>query len=310
MSTADSALQELLASINMHKQALQGAAHLELDGTKIIGSGTVPGFNLDTEPIEDGLSVRVVVDAGTKIEKPVHLCFGMLPETGIQRIEMDVTIEEDASVSFLAHCTFPNAVDVQHLMNAVIRVGSRSTYSYLERHVHAESKGITVVPKAKIELAEEAVFKTEFELLKGRVGVMDIEYYAEVAAKARLEMTARVSAKGDDRLKVREAAVLNGEYATGVLTSHIAVRDQATAEIYNDLIANAPFARGHVDCKEIVQGEATAKAVPVVEVRHPKAHITHEAAIGSVDSKQLQTLMARGMDEAAATDLIIQGLLS
>jgi Fe-S cluster assembly scaffold protein SufB len=38
--------------------------------------------------------------------------------------------------------------------------------------------------------------------------------------------------------------------------------------------------------------------------------VTHEAAIGSVDSRQLETLMARGMDEEEAVDLIINGLLS
>jgi len=48
----------------------------------------------------------------------------------------------------------------------------------------------------------------------------------------------------------------------------------------------------------------------VVEVRNPKAHVTHEAAIGSVDSKQLQTLMSRGLSEEEAVDLIIEGLLS
>jgi Fe-S cluster assembly scaffold protein SufB len=50
--------------------------------------------------------------------------------------------------------------------------------------------------------------------------------------------------------------------------------------------------------------------VPIVEVRHPKAHVTHEASLGSVDSRQLQTLMARGLDEDAAAELIIAGLLS
>ena len=59
-----------------------------------------------------------------------------------------------------------------------------------------------------------------------------------------------------------------------------------------------------------MQDRAIAKAVPVVEVNHPLAHITHEAAIGSVDSKQLQTLMSRGLTEDEATDLIIEGLLS
>jgi len=59
-----------------------------------------------------------------------------------------------------------------------------------------------------------------------------------------------------------------------------------------------------------VQDNGVATAVPVVEVRHPKAHITHEAAIGSVDSKQLETLMSRGLNEDDAVEIIINGLLS
>jgi Fe-S cluster assembly scaffold protein SufB len=62
-------------------------------------------------------------------------------------------------------------------------------------------------------------------------------------------------------------------------------------------------------CNEIVQDDGLVSAIPIVKVNHPKAHITHEASLGSVDSKQLQTLMARGLDEEKATDLIIRGLL-
>ena len=82
------------------------------------------------------------------------------------------------------------------------------------------------------------------------------------------------------------------------------------AEFVNHLLTSGDRARGHVDCKEIVIGEAVAKAVPSVEVRNPSAHVTHEAAIGSVDSKQLQTLLSRGLNEDEATDLIVEGLLS
>ncbi|HPB83405.1 MAG TPA: SufD family Fe-S cluster assembly protein, partial [Spirochaetota bacterium] len=103
---------------------------------------------------------------------------------------------------------------------------------------------------------------------------------------------------------------LNGEYSRGVLTSRIAVRGNAVAEVYNELTASAPYAVGHVDCKEIVQDNGIAQAIPIVRVNHPKAHVTHEAAIGSVDNKQLETLMSRGLSEDDAVDLIIQGLLS
>jgi hypothetical protein len=109
---------------------------------------------------------------------------------------------------------------------------------------------------------------------------------------------------------VSEKAELVGEHAHGVLTTNIAVRDTSVAEILNTIIASAPFSRGHVDCKEIVKDQGVAHAVPVVEVRDARAHVTHEAAIGSVDSKQLETLMSRGLTDEEATDLIIEGLLS
>ena len=46
-----------------------------------------------------------------------------------------------------------------------------------------------------------------------------------------------------------------------------------------------------------------------MNVYHAKAKVTHEAAIGSIDSKQLNTLMARGLTEAEAIDIIVKGLL-
>lgn len=83
--------------------------------------------------------------------------------------------------------------------------------------------------------------------------------------------------------------------------------DLGPKRVLDDL--SIDFWAGHVDCKEIVQGDAVATAIPIVEVRHPKAPVTHEAAIGNVNSKQLETLMSRGPHEDQAVDLIIRGLL-
>jgi hypothetical protein len=46
-----------------------------------------------------------------------------------------------------------------------------------------------------------------------------------------------------------------------------------------------------------------------VEVFHETAKVTHEAAIGSVDKAQLETLMSRGLKQNEAIDLIIKGML-
>jgi Fe-S cluster assembly scaffold protein SufB len=94
-----------------------------------------------------------------------------------------------------------------------------------------------------------------------------------------------------------------------MIKTRVAVEDEASAEIIGITEGNAAGARGHMDCLEIVRGRATASAQPEVRVSHPEAKITHEAAIGSVDHHQLETLMAHGLSPEAAVDLIVGGLL-
>jgi len=284
-------------------------AHLVIHENEVVGAHLVPGFEADVEQLSDGVAVRAQVDEGAVIAKQVHMCFGIMPEKGLQRILLDVAVRSGGKVNILAHCMFPNALDVTHLMEAEIRVEDGATYKYLERHVHGDAGGVLVVPKAKVYLGERATFETEFELISGRVGRIDVDYETWCAARSSMKMTARIAGREDDVINVREIGHLEGDGAAGVLLSRIAVRDHARADVYNELTASAPYATGHVDCKEIVQDKGVAKATPIVEVGHPLARVTHEAAIGSVDSKQLQTLMARGLSEDDAVELIIRGLL-
>jgi Fe-S cluster assembly scaffold protein SufB len=44
-------------------------------------------------------------------------------------------------------------------------------------------------------------------------------------------------------------------------------------------------------------------------VNDDRAKLTHEAAIGSVDKKQVETLMARGLTEDEAVDVVVRGML-
>jgi Fe-S cluster assembly scaffold protein SufB len=103
--------------------------------------------------------------------------------------------------------------------------------------------------------------------------------------------------------------MLRGERSRGLIKTRVVLEDQAQAEIVGITEAYAKGARGHVDCMEIVQGQAKASAIPIVRVFHPEAKVTHEAAIGSVDKKELETLMARGLSPEQAVELIVSGIL-
>lgn len=311
MNDKKSLISELYSNTDTDANVLQDpeVAHVVLNANRALAKHAVPGLNVDVKELEDGVDIKIRVEDNVQIKKTVHMCFGMIPEQGVQRIIMNIHVGKNSKISILAHCIFPNAIDVQHIMNAEITVDNGGEYTYFEKHVHSPEGGVKVYPKATVYVNAYARFKTEFELIKGRVGLIDIDYETIGGEKSTTEMTARISGIEDDVIKVKESGILKGEYARGVLTSKIAVRDRARAEVFNKLKATAAYARGHVDCKEIVQDNGIALATPIVEVNHPKAHITHEAAIGSVDTKQLETLMSRGLTEEEAIEVIIQGLL-
>jgi len=284
-------------------------AHLVVSGHHILSSRTVEGLEVDAEETSDGIRARVVVRENVRIEQPVHLCFGVVHRQESQRIVMDVSLRKGASAHLLAHCLFPDARKVQHLMEAAVTVGEGAELRYSEGHFHGPYGGIEVVPHAMVRVARNGRYYADFSLLTGRVGQLAIDYTVEAMENSVTELTARVHGRESDRIDIREKVVLAGAGARGLIKTRIVLQDDASAEVTGITEGNAAGARGHVDCLELVKDRAVARAIPIVNVTHPLAKVTHEAAIGSVDQRQLETLMAHGLTPDEAVDVIVRGIL-
>ncbi len=280
-----------------------------ISGNQVLAVNLVEGVNIEAEELAQGVRARITVAPGTKVAYPVHLCFGMTAEEGLQEILPEFDIGEGAEIGFLAHCTFPNAVNLQHVMNAQIHVGPGATMRYREGHYHGQTGGIEVLPTTYARIDEGGRLESEFSLVHGRVGRLAIEFEVDVEAGGVVELSAKAYGSEDDTIRVNEVVRLNGEGARGLTKTRVAVRDRAVSEVYTTAEGNAPHAIGHMDCTEVVRGRAVARNVPVVVVRDDRARVTHEAAIGSVGRKELETLMARGLSEEEAVDIIIRGML-
>ena len=280
-----------------------------ISGNQVLAVNLVEGVDIEAEELESGVRARIAVAPGTKVDYPVHLCFGMTAKEGRQEILSEFEIGKGAEIGFLAHCTFPNAVDLEHVMDARIHVGPGATMRYNESHYHGPVGGISVLPTTHAQVDEGGRLESEFNLVHGRVGRLDIQFEVDVASDGVVELSARAYGSDDDEIKVNEVVRLNGEGARGLTKTRVAVRDRAVSEIYTTAEGNAPGTVGHMDCTEVVRGDAMARNVPVVVVRNDQARVTHEAAIGSVNKKELETLMARGLDEDEAVDIIIRGML-
>ncbi len=284
-------------------------AHMVVLGHSLMSSRTVDGLEVEAKETQNGIDARIRVLEGVKLAKPVHLCFGVVHRTGTQEIKMDVKIGKGAIATFIAHCIFPNAEKVRHIMDAMVEVGEDAEMRYSETHYHGTFGGIEVVPKLQVVVKRNARYITDFTLTSGRVGALEIDYAVEAWDNAVAELTARVFGHGNDRITISEKIALQGENARGLIKARVAIEDEATAEIRGITEGNAAGARGHVDCMEIVKDRAVARAVPIVQVTHPLAKVTHEAAIGSVDKRQMETLMAHGLSPEEAVDVIVKGVL-
>ena len=308
---------EMTAILDAYQQAggdtqslqLPEVATLVVSANQVLMAHEIPGVHFEAEPLENGVKARIQVEAGAKIERPVHLCFGVIPAEGVQEILADYAIGEGAEAQFLAHCSFPNAVKVQHRMQARIHVGKNANLTYTEEHFHGQSGGVEVLPRAEVQVEDGGRFITTFSLTRGRIGRMELDYEVEAGANAVVEMTTKAYGHADDQVTVNEVVRLNGEKARGLTRTRVAVRDQALSQVFTTMEGNAPGARGHMDCTEIVRDSAEARNTPLVIVRDDQAQVTHEAAIGSVNRKELETLLARGLDEDEAVDLIIRGMI-
>lgn len=284
-------------------------AHLVASGHKILSARNIDGLEVYAKENLTGISVEVTVKKGMKIKNPVHLCFGILHKEGTQKIKMAVHFEENASAHFIAHCIFPNAEKVTHIMDAVAEIGEGAEMKYSETHYHGPYGGIEVIPKSIVNVGKNGRYFSDFTLISGRVGKLDIDYRVETGENAVTELIAKVFGHADDKITIKEEVVLSGENARGLIKTRVALEDDASAEITGITEGKAAGARGHVDCMEIVKDNATAKAIPIVSVTNPLAKVTHEAAIGSVDKRQIETLMAHGLTPEEAVDVIVKGVL-
>lgn len=284
-------------------------AHVVAHGHRILSRRTVPGLRVELEETPDAIVGKLIIEAGMQIARPIHMCFGLAHPTGVQRINIDIEIGEGAQAQVLSHCLFPVAKSAEHRMHAVMEIGPSASLTYTEGHYHGLYGGMQVLPHATIKIGKGAKYLSDFSLLSGSVGTLDIDYLVEVEEDGLAELSAKIFAHKTDHITLKEAVILRGERSRGLIKTRVVLEDHAQADITGITEAYAKGARGHVDCMEIIQGQAHASAVPIVRVFHPEAKVTHEAAIGSVDKKELETLMARGLSPEQAIEVIVSGIL-
>jgi len=284
--------------------------NLLVDRNRVIVRYPAPGVRSEVHETPTGVKTKVYVEPGTKLEEPVNLCFGACESTEIQTTEGEIVVGEGADVKFVVYGAMAEGIKLKHKNKLKVKVEKNAKFEFLDLHYNGEDTFVELETETEAYIGENAYFRSVFKQTRGRAGKVKIVLKANVDKKGVAVFETKMIGKKDDEIYVEDVIHLNGEESRGISKSRIIAIDETKATFVGETYGNAPKCRGHIDCSEIIRGDnVTVKAVPVVVVNDETAKVTHEAAIGSIDKKQLETLMARGISEEEAVDLIVQGML-
>ncbi len=293
------------------EHALNSGIHFYIEKNKIISQLARKGVKFSAKETDNGVEAEVIIKSGVKIKEPLFFCFGILGKKDEQLVIPNITVEDNAEVKIIAHCSFPHAQRVTHNMEAKFIIGKNAKFFYDEHHYHGASSGAKVYPKLNLLVKENGEFDSNFILTQGTVGEIGIDIEGTLDKKAKSSLTSKVFGKNaKDSINIIEKINLTGPKSKSLIKLRAAAKDGGKVYMQGETYASAAGAIGHVDCQEIVVGKnSVARAVPIVEVTHDQARITHEASVGKINQKELETLMTRGLNEEEATELIVNSMM-
>lgn len=286
-------------------------AKLLLNFNKITGVEQVDGIILKGREISNGIVADVIIKENTKHEEPIHLCFGVNKETGIQEIFPRIIAEDNTDVKVQAHCSFPNANGLIHKMFGHFYIGKNCNFTYSETHYHGENSGALVAPVGYMYVGENSVFENNFNLTQGTPGRVKI--LLDIYAMKNSVIRSTIKAYGrnkKDSIRIRDSIFLEGENARSVIKMKAAARNGGEVLMFGVTEGNAPHCNGHVECNEIVLGKGSiCRARPFIRAIDPTSSVSHEASLGRFPQKWLDEIMSKGLTEDEATEVLISAML-
>jgi len=271
-------------------------------------------------PIEDPFVARneaewrdgvlVFVPRGVRLSEPVRIEVPLEADGSALSWRTLVVLEEGAEAEVWEHWSSPSDA-VDGVLNSVVElsVGDGATLRYVNTQDVSEKAWIFATQRAQVE----------------RDARLDWAALGFGSGNGKVRMETKLAGPGS------EARVTGGyaggpgqhldydttqEHAAPNTDSDLAFRGVLAAgstAVWRGMIKVDPGAQQTDAFQEsrnlLLSTDAHADAIPGLEILADDVRCTHAAAIAQVDRDQLFYLTARGLDEAVAKQLIIEGFL-
>lgn len=258
------------------------------------------------EKPQGGYFIRVL--PGAEIVDPIQSCLYLAKEHFSQNVHNVVIVEEGASVHIINGCaTAPHLISGLHvgISEFYVRKGARLTFTM----IHDWGEKISVRPRSVTHVEEGGVIISNYISLKpvGSLQMFPTTYLDGSGAVARFN-SIMVATQGC-HMDVGSRIVLNAPKSRAEIISR-AITSGGQIIARGDLIGNVADIKAHLECKGLILNNGLMHAIPELRAKVPGVEMSHEAAVGKIDQREIEYLMARGIDEEEAVSTIVRGFLN
>ncbi|MDR5696042.1 MAG: Fe-S cluster assembly protein SufB [Armatimonadota bacterium] len=252
----------------------------------------------------------IYVPEGVHVDIPLQAYFRINAENMGQFERTLIICEPGSSVHYVEGCTAPiytTASLHSAVVEIIVKEGARCRYTTIQNW----SKNVyNLVTKRAVAYRDATM-----EWIDGNLGSKVTMKYPSVfmlepGAKAEI-LSIAFAGKGqhqDPGGKVVHAA----PYTQSVIVSKSIAKDGGRAG-YRGLVKVYPGAKGSkcaVRCDALILDEhSRSDTYPYMEIEEDEVAVTHEATVSKVSDEQLFYLMARGIKENEAMNMIVRGFI-
>ncbi|MBF0377101.1 MAG: SufD family Fe-S cluster assembly protein [Desulfamplus sp.] len=260
---------------------------------------------LSIKPDQGGYFIGI--KKGVKALKPLQTCLHIAKEKFSQKVHNIVIAEEDSEIHIIAGCsTSDHLKSGLHIGVSEFYVKKGATLKYTM--IHDWGEDVYVRPKTAVHIDEGGVFISNYISLKPVGSIVSNPVITlEKNATARIN-SIMVASKGT-YMDMGSIVNLNGSGARAEIISRAIVAG-GTIISRGHLIGKESGVKGHLECKGLILKDGLLHAIPELSGYTSGVEMSHEAAVGKIDKREIEYLMARGLNEEEAVSTIVRGFLN
>jgi uncharacterized protein len=246
--------------------------------------------------------------AGVKAKDPIQSCLYLAKEGLSQNVHNIVVAEQGSELHIITGCaTAPHLKSGLHIgvSEFYVKRGAKLTFTM----IHDWGEKINVRPRTVIRVEEGGTIISNYISLKpvGSLQMFPTTYLNGRGAVARFN-SILVAGPGSF-LDVGSRVVLNAPDTRAEIISR-GISSGGSIIARGELVGKVSGIKAHLECHGLILNDGLMQAIPEIIGYVPGVEMSHEAAVGKIDQREIEYLMARGLDEEEAISTIVRGFLN